>query len=230
MYQNFYGKTQDSEESILHALYECGVRSLGSIEHAIRIEPDRNRAKLLKLKRKLLDCYEALMTYSDEESETNTGQAQDFDNDIAFLMGDFGQELGDDYLGLKDLGVDLQSGANLPPERLWNPDGTKSKIRQHRKKRGQILRGIISVLSASNHFDAMDTEGSFEDDVGNVFSFQEVPAFPAIRDVSGVIRLMLPFLSKKMNDSGGSLIEVGLHIFFMACPYNLICCNNLELL
>jgi hypothetical protein len=143
------------------------------------------------------------MATSEDDADLQSAMgAANFDDDAAFMMGDFGQELNDDYLGLKELGVDM-NGASAVPEQLWNKEGKQNKIRQFRRRRSQVMRGILSSLGGGTDDVIPDLDEMPDMEFADPGPF---PPFPS--DTSTILRQLVPLIEKRIAESAGILIEV----------------------
>ncbi|KIM36888.1 hypothetical protein M413DRAFT_448819 [Hebeloma cylindrosporum] len=114
-----FGKTMTPEEIILHTLFESGSSKIQDLERYIKDDIERYGARLGELEKKLVGAYrettagEALEDEGlfEEEDEEETG---------ALAIGEFADLLGEDYLGLRELGIAAEFGiSNLSiPKRL----------------------------------------------------------------------------------------------------------------
>ncbi|KAG1789577.1 hypothetical protein EV424DRAFT_1338564 [Suillus variegatus] len=101
-----YAKSMTPEEIILHTLFESGVTRIQDLERYIKDDVVRHGSRLVDLEKKLVGAYrEAFSTTmrclhgeDDEEDES------------AFVMGGFSDSLGDDFLGLRELGIAAELG------------------------------------------------------------------------------------------------------------------------
>ncbi|KAJ7184086.1 hypothetical protein C8R46DRAFT_1208327 [Mycena filopes] len=103
-----YSQTMTSEEIILHTLFESGISRVQDLERYISDDVERYGARLGDLEKKLVGAYRevtAVDVLSDEglfEDEEEEGGA--------LTMGDFADALGEDYLGLRELGIAAEFG------------------------------------------------------------------------------------------------------------------------
>lgn len=114
------------QEIILHTLFESGSSKVQDLERYISDDVERYGARLSELEKKLVGAYRELTANEtledeglfDEEDEEETG---------ALAMGDFADMLGEDYLGLRELGIAAEFGMSSLsiPKRLLK--GKKGK-------------------------------------------------------------------------------------------------------
>lgn len=94
------------ENILLTALEEHGINGVAALDGYIRDGIERHGAKLQDLKRKLTSFMGDLLRPSLNEITDTQFQ----DDSEAFLNGDFGQEIGDDFFGFRELGLDKELG------------------------------------------------------------------------------------------------------------------------
>lgn len=122
-----YGKKMSSEEIILHTLFESGITRVGDLERYLQDDVVRYGSRLSELGKKLDNAYQEI---------TNEGTAIDDDalfgdevegDDNPFVMGGFADMVGEDFLGLRELGIASELGiSNLSvPKKLLRPKGTR---------------------------------------------------------------------------------------------------------
>ncbi|KAJ6579927.1 hypothetical protein DFH09DRAFT_979251 [Mycena vulgaris] len=103
-----YSQTMTPEEIILHTLFESGISRVQDLERYISDDVERYGTRLGDLEKKLVGAYRevtAVDVLSDEglfEDEEEEGGA--------LTMGDFADALGEDYLGLRELGIAAEFG------------------------------------------------------------------------------------------------------------------------
>ncbi|KAF7783329.1 hypothetical protein Agabi119p4_2705 [Agaricus bisporus var. burnettii] len=120
--------TMTPEEIVLHTLFESGTSKVQDLERYIRDDVERYSSRLNELEKKIVGAYRdttAGETLEDEglfedEEEEETG---------ALAIGDFADMLGEDYLGLRELGIAQEYGMSSlsVPKKLL-----RSKKNQHK--------------------------------------------------------------------------------------------------
>ena len=177
---------------LTHVLFESGIENARALDYSVAREPEILSQKLLSRRRKLQDYYDAIMLPSDDDENEEDA---DIDEDVAFMMGDFGENLGDDYLGFKSLGVGVVGPV---PDKLWNMEGRKSKIRKQKQK-SKILRGI-----GPSYLQEEDTD------------YQRFPPpdpFPPVEVAASQLGLLREFFEKKLAEApNGTLVDVRSHL------------------
>lgn len=100
-----FGKTMSNEQIILHALAEHGISEVQELERYIKDDVERYGSRLQDLERKLVHAY-------DEQTQAAAIEDDElFDEDNeALVMGGFAGELGEDFFGLRELGLDQEFG------------------------------------------------------------------------------------------------------------------------
>ncbi|KAK2464438.1 hypothetical protein APHAL10511_003586 [Amanita phalloides] len=104
-----YSQTMTAEEIILHTLFESGTSKIQDLERYITDDIRRHGTRLCELERKLVGAYRETTSNEvledeglfEEEEEEETG---------ALAVGDFADLLGEDYLGLRELGIAAEFG------------------------------------------------------------------------------------------------------------------------
>ncbi|CAE6418112.1 unnamed protein product [Rhizoctonia solani] len=100
-----FGKTMSNEQIVLHALAEHGISEVQELERYIKDDVERYGTRLQDLERKLTHAY---------DEQTQAGAMEDdelFDEENENLvMGGFAGELGEDFFGLRELGLDQEFG------------------------------------------------------------------------------------------------------------------------
>ncbi|KZP29675.1 hypothetical protein FIBSPDRAFT_851289 [Athelia psychrophila] len=109
-----------AEEIILHTLFESGTTRIQDLERYIKDDVVRYGARLGDLEKKLVGAYrEATVAEVALDDDALFG-GSDEEEDGAFVMGNFADALGDDFLGLRELGIAAEFGmSNLSvPKKL----------------------------------------------------------------------------------------------------------------
>ncbi|EIW69413.1 hypothetical protein TREMEDRAFT_62279 [Tremella mesenterica DSM 1558] len=100
-----FSQKMSSEEIILHALHENGQIETSDLEAHIKDDIERDRVKVIEMARKLRQAYKEVTTAPVIEDDMMFA-----DNGEMLLDGNFAEELGEDFLGLRDLGIDKEYG------------------------------------------------------------------------------------------------------------------------
>ncbi|KAK7057323.1 hypothetical protein R3P38DRAFT_2840584 [Favolaschia claudopus] len=103
-----YSQSMTPEEIVLHTLFESGISRVQDLERYISDDVERYGVRLVDLEKKLVSAYSEVTAvdvlddeglFEDEEEEAG-----------ALTMGDFADALGEDYLGLRELGIAAEFG------------------------------------------------------------------------------------------------------------------------
>ncbi|KAJ7215027.1 hypothetical protein GGX14DRAFT_518637 [Mycena pura] len=103
-----YSHTMTPEEIILHTLFESGISRVQDLERYISDDVERYGSRLGDLEKKLIGAYREVTAVDVLDDEAL------FDDDEeeggALTLGDFADALGEDYLGLRELGIAAEFG------------------------------------------------------------------------------------------------------------------------
>ncbi|KAI9019481.1 hypothetical protein CLU79DRAFT_234322 [Phycomyces nitens] len=176
-YWDDYGRQMNSEEIVMHTLYENGVPSIRALESYIHDDIERFGARLEDLHRKLDSSYQDILSGSTDKCTVDTDAL--LQDEETFLTGSFGEDLGEDYFGFKELGLEREFNlAAYPiPSRLWF-GGDKEKAK--------------STNIASNE---------------PLPKYPPPPPFTPITSEKELIGLLQPIFRKKLADSPHGLVE-----------------------
>ncbi|KAJ7623356.1 hypothetical protein FB45DRAFT_797436 [Roridomyces roridus] len=114
-----YSQTMSAEEIILHTLFESGISRVQDLERYISDDVERYGARLGDLEKKLVGAYREV-TAVDVLDDEGLFEDEDEEDSAALTMGDFADALGEDYLGLRELGIAAEFGMSSlsVPKRL----------------------------------------------------------------------------------------------------------------
>ena len=124
VYRNDYGRALAPEEILSRSLREMGVNGVRSLETHWRETIVRFGQRLAELKKHLEHSFQALLN----EAAVNESNAEFSDDDVAFASGNFGEELGVDFFGFKDIGLEV---SQVPTELLF--PGKRSRFEGKRR-------------------------------------------------------------------------------------------------
>ncbi|KAK9473979.1 uncharacterized protein V1510DRAFT_413256 [Dipodascopsis tothii] len=96
-----------NEDLVMQALYENGVCDLSSLQGYIRDDVDRFSSKLKDAHERMNG---ALADYLRPALATDNGDALFEDNSEEFISGGFSNDIGEDFFGFRDLGLDEELG------------------------------------------------------------------------------------------------------------------------
>ncbi|KAJ6592683.1 hypothetical protein B0H19DRAFT_1245522 [Mycena capillaripes] len=117
-----YSQTMTPEETILHTLFESGISRVQDLERYISDDVERYGARLGDLEKKLVGAYREVTAAVDHLSDEGLFEEEEEDGG-ALTMGDFADALGEDYLGLRELGIAAEFGMSslsIPKKLLRN--------------------------------------------------------------------------------------------------------------
>ncbi|KAL0082086.1 hypothetical protein F4703DRAFT_1739277, partial [Phycomyces blakesleeanus] len=103
-YWDDYGRQMNGEEIIMHTLYENGVPSIRALESYIHDDIERFGTRLEDLHRKLDSSYQDILSGSTDKCSVDTDAL--LQDEETFITGSFGEDLGEDYFGFKELGLE----------------------------------------------------------------------------------------------------------------------------
>ncbi|KAI0827764.1 hypothetical protein BC628DRAFT_1368312 [Trametes gibbosa] len=119
-----YGNKMTAEEIILHTLFESGITQISDLERYIKDDVVRYGGRLTDLEKKLGNVYREATT---EEAWDDDAlfRMENEEEEGEFVMGNFAESFGEDFLGLKELGIVEEFGlASLSiPKRLLKGKG-----------------------------------------------------------------------------------------------------------
>ncbi|RKP09384.1 hypothetical protein THASP1DRAFT_28834 [Thamnocephalis sphaerospora] len=173
-YLDTYSKEMSYEEIILHTLHENGVDDTQVLESYVNEHVQRNSTKLKEVGRRLRNTHQELVAAA--EGLQGEGVA-DIEAD-QFTTGDVFAELEDDYLGLRELGLEseLRLSSLKIPARLW---------------RGRS--GANGDGNGSNNVNA--------DSGASRLPYPPPPLFAPVRAVEGQIGMLRDFFTRKLAES-----------------------------
>ncbi|KAJ1025225.1 hypothetical protein NDA16_002729 [Ustilago loliicola] len=131
LYSDRYANAMSAEEMILHTLQETQGADVLSLENYIRNDVERYGSKMSDLLRKLRSSYREQFSLSTERGRgVIEDEALFADNGEALVAGNFAEDLGDDYFGFKELGLDREVGLSglTVPSRLFYGRGKNSAL------------------------------------------------------------------------------------------------------
>ncbi|KAJ2665163.1 Transcriptional activator spt7 [Coemansia sp. RSA 1200] len=120
-YIDKHGRTMSTEAILAHSLYSNGIEELSELEYYMRGELGRYSNKLEDLEKKLTKSYQD--TVSDGRPGTSAVDSAALEGSDAFVTGMISGlgDLGEDFFGFKELGLDKELGLEhlSVPQRLW---------------------------------------------------------------------------------------------------------------
>ncbi|KAG6880094.1 hypothetical protein C0992_006368 [Termitomyces sp. T32_za158] len=114
-----YGATMTPEEIILHTLFESGISKVQELERYVSDDVERYGVRLAGLEEKLITAYRE-STAGEVLEDEGLFEEEDEEEAGVLAIGDFADALGEDYLGLRELGIAAEFGlSNLSiPKKL----------------------------------------------------------------------------------------------------------------
>ncbi|KAG5735985.1 Programmed cell death protein 6 [Termitomyces sp. T112] len=114
-----YAATMTPEEIILHTLFESGISKIQELERYVSDDVERYGARLTGLEEKLIAAYRE-STAGEVLEDEGLFEEEDEEEAGVLAIGDFADALGEDYLGLRELGIAAEFGlSNLSiPKKL----------------------------------------------------------------------------------------------------------------
>ncbi|KAF9524724.1 hypothetical protein CPB83DRAFT_860781 [Crepidotus variabilis] len=120
-----FGKTMTPEEIILHTLFESGTSKVQDLDRFISDDIERYGTRLGEVEKKLVSAYRETTAGELLEDEGLFEEESDGENG-ALAIGEFADVLGEDYLGLRELGIADEigfSGLTIPRRLLKGRKG-----------------------------------------------------------------------------------------------------------
>ncbi|RCI06534.1 Transcriptional activator spt7 [Rhizopus stolonifer] len=118
-YSDNYGHQMNGDEMLSHSLYENGVLNISELEDYVHDDVERGMQRLDDLHRRLQTSYQDLLSGPIEKSTEDEEEL--LNEEETFITGIFGEDLGEDYFGFRELGLDREynMGSLQIPSRLW---------------------------------------------------------------------------------------------------------------
>ncbi|KAH7883356.1 hypothetical protein F5I97DRAFT_1904452 [Phlebopus sp. FC_14] len=114
-----YARSMTPEEIILHTLFESGITKVQDLERYIKDDVIRYGARLVDLEKKLVGAYRDATSvevldddalFGPSTNAINGGSEDEEDSTFAMGLGGFSEAFGEDFLGLKELGIAAEFG------------------------------------------------------------------------------------------------------------------------
>ncbi|ORX41466.1 hypothetical protein BCR36DRAFT_339426 [Piromyces finnis] len=162
--------------TILEKVLEINQCNPKSLYYHMKTGIQKFSVKLVDLRKKLDYTYKDLCSQRNQSMYDEDGF---MDDDDAFISGNFGEDIGIDFFGFKQMGIDI---SNIPTE-LW------------RKKADHPIRSRIRQARRYNYGFSQPSQPS-------VTTYQAAPKFKPIVDVNTqVIGLLKPYYEKKIIEN-----------------------------
>ncbi|KAL6305105.1 hypothetical protein BKA93DRAFT_230818 [Sparassis latifolia] len=122
-----YADKMTSEEIILHTLFESGTTRINELERYINDDIIRYGGRLAELEKKLGNAYREATTEEAWDDDALFHNAEDEAEEGEFVMGNFADSFGEDFLGLRELGIAAEFGLSslTIPKRLLKGKGNQ---------------------------------------------------------------------------------------------------------
>ncbi|CEP13306.1 hypothetical protein [Parasitella parasitica] len=176
-YWDDYGHEMGGDEILSHSLYENGVLDMSELEGYVHDDIERNIHRLDDVKRRLQTSYQDMLSGSTDRPVQDDDEL--LNEDETFITGIFGEDIGEDYFGFKNIGLDREynlDALNIP-SRLWFGRKDKSPTMKDANKEPQ-------------------------------YKYPPPPSFLPLTSEKDVIGLLQPYFAKKLSDPAGHpLIE-----------------------
>lgn len=190
MYLDQFAKEMSVEEIILHALYENGGMDIRSLESYIVDDVVRYGSKMADLLKKLQASYRDTLNSSNYTMEDEAYFAENGDgNNDQIMSGTFAQDMGDDFFGFKEMGLDKELGLDM--SQLMVPSKLFNKGAQAGSKRAAIGAGAgVNGMAGSRAVE--------------ILSFEPPPPYIPISEssIKAQIGLMQPFYREQIRSRG----------------------------
>jgi len=163
--------------TILEKVLEINKCNPKSLYYHMKTGIHRFSAKLVDLRKKLDYTYKDLC--SPQRSQAMYDEDGFMDDDDAFISGNFGEDIGVDFFGFKQMGIDI---SNIPAE-LW------------KKKADHPIRSRIRQAKRFSF-------GMTQQPTPTTTTYQPAPKFKPIVDINAqVIGLLKPYYEKKIIEN-----------------------------
>ncbi|KAI9478715.1 MAG: hypothetical protein EXX96DRAFT_505382 [Benjaminiella poitrasii] len=176
-YWDRYSHKMEGDEMLIHSLYENGILDISEIESYVHDNVERNVHRLDDLHRKLQTSYQDLLSGSNERPAIEEDEL--LNDDETFITGIFGEDIGEDYFGFKDLGLDQEYNLdNLSiPSRLW-----------FGKNKDKVPVKTVATIDPT-------------------YKYPPPPSFPPITTETQIIGLLKPYFTKRLSNPDLPLVE-----------------------
>ncbi|KAJ2917713.1 hypothetical protein MD484_g2706, partial [Candolleomyces efflorescens] len=134
-----YSQTMTSEEIILHTLFESGVSQVSELEKFVSDDIERYGSRLLELEKKLVGAYRESTAGQEALEDEGLFEEEDEEEAGALAIGDFAEALGEDYLGLRELGIADEFGLN-------NLSVPKSLLKRKKAQKAAVAKPVEKPL------------------------------------------------------------------------------------
>ncbi|KAH9922095.1 uncharacterized protein B0H18DRAFT_1121112 [Fomitopsis serialis] len=105
-----YAKKMTPEEIILHTLFESGTTRIYELDRYVKDDVVRYGGRLAELEKKLANAYRDATTEEAWDDDALFQNTEGEEEDGQFVMGNFADSFGEDFLGLRELGIAAEFG------------------------------------------------------------------------------------------------------------------------
>lgn len=105
VYWDGYCNNMTDEEILTHTLYDNGIEAFQELEEYISDDIEKYGHRLNDIHRKLTSSYNELVNGS---TDVQLPDDSFFQSEDAFINGALGEDIGEDFFGFKDLGLDKE--------------------------------------------------------------------------------------------------------------------------
>ncbi|EMD32993.1 hypothetical protein CERSUDRAFT_126483 [Gelatoporia subvermispora B] len=122
-----FGQKMTAEEIILHTLFESGTTRVYELERYIKDDVIRYGGRLTELEKKLANAYREATTEEAWDDEVLFRNQEDEEEEGELVMGNFADSFGEDFLGLRELGIAAEFGLSslAIPKKLLKGKGNR---------------------------------------------------------------------------------------------------------
>ncbi|KAH8979007.1 hypothetical protein EDB86DRAFT_3148799 [Lactarius hatsudake] len=125
-YLNKYSNTMTSEEIILHSLFESSISRIQNLERYITDNIMRHRNRLNDLEKKIVNVYQEFTSAKAIDDDTLFANKDNEEEESTFVMGQFTDDIGKDFLGLRELGIAAEFSLSSLSIPKWLLKGKKN--------------------------------------------------------------------------------------------------------
>jgi transcriptional activator SPT7 len=195
MYTDQFAHEMSVEEIILHAIFENGGMDIRSLESYIVDDVLRYGSKMSDLLRKLQASYRETLSSTNLTMEDEAYFAENAEgNNDQIMSGTFAQDMGDDFFGFKEMGLDKELGLDM--SQLVVPSKLFDRGKNARGSNGRHVGAVArSGAAASNGVIGGPAE---------VILFEPPPPYVPLSEaaISAQIGLLQPFYRDLIRSRG----------------------------
>lgn len=200
MYTDQFAHEMSVEEIVLHTLFENGGMDVRSLESYIVDDVLRYGSKMSDLLRKLQASYRDTLNTTNLTMEDEAYFAENAEgNNDQIMSGTFAQEMGDDFFGFKEMGLDKELGLDMSrlvvPSKLFARGAAAASARSN----GRAAVGNAGGAATSARGGSGAAGGPAE-----VLLFEPPPPYVPLTEsaISAQIALLQPFYRELIRSRG----------------------------